>query len=468
MPLPDDEPVTDPGEEPAPRAPHARGAHRGKPIGPSRSQRTLVILLLVIAVGAAAGVAHVWGDDAQRGAAAHSATPTPSRQITSNSVASRRTAINEMLQRRGAAVRDHDKDTFLSMVDPTAEAFREQQSKLFDRLAGVPLSGWSYELVGDGPALPPDRSVQLPPGSTIQRVRLQYSFEGNESPVEREQYLTLVPRGGQWLIAGTDDGDASGLQTERDIWDLGPVKVVRGKTSLVLGDASQKDLQRLALEADRGVGDVSKVWSRTWSRHPVVVYPKSQDDMATLIGSDGKGLAQIAAVTTGSFESGLSRGDRVVVNPAAWRTLGSLGRRVVMAHELTHLATRAITVEQVPIWLSEGFADYVAYRAVKVPTNVVAGDVLDDVRAGKGPRDLPDDADFDASQGDIAAAYEGAWLACRMLAERYGQKDLIALYVSFADSSPAPAAGDIRATIGISEQTLVKQWRAYLAARARN
>ena len=234
----------------------------------------------------------------------------------------------------------------------------------------------------------------------------------------------------------------------------------------MLGDAPDKELQRLAAEADRGVSDVGGVWRRDWSRHPVVVFPKSQSDMATLIGNNGKGLSQIAAVTTGSFESGLSRGDRVVVNPEAWRTLGSLGRRVVLAHEMTHLATRAITVNDVPIWLSEGFADYVAYQAVQVPTNVVAGDVLDEVRAGKGPEQLPNDADFDAARGDIAAAYEGAWLACRMIAERYGQNKLIALYVSFADSSSASDSEEIKATLGISEAALVKQWRAYLAARA--
>ena len=85
-----------------------------------------------------------------------------------------------------------------------------------------------------------------------------------------------------------------------------------------------------------------------------------------------------------------------------------------------------------PIWLSEGFADYVAYRAVEVPTNVVAADVLDDVRDGQGTAELPEDAEFDAAKGDIAAAYEGSWLACRMIAERYGQKRLIALYVSYA------------------------------------
>jgi hypothetical protein len=330
----------------------------------------------------------------------------------------------------------------------------------------VPFSDWSYKLAGDGPALPKDRSVLLPHGSTIARVRLDYRLVGSDSVVERDQYFTVVPRGGHWLLASNDDATARGLKTERDIWDLGPVRVVRGENSLVLGDASTKELHRLAAEADRGVKDVGGVWKRDWSRHPVVVVPKSQSDMATLIGSNGKGLSQIAAVTTGSFETGLSRGDRVVVNPEAWHTLGVLGRRVVLDHEMTHLATRAITVNDVPIWLSEGFADYVAYRAVEVPTNVVAGDVLDDVRDGKGPDQLPDDGDFDAARGDIAAAYEGAWLACRMIAERYGQKKLIALYVAYADDKTAPAAGEIKTTLGITEAELVKQWRSYLASRA--
>jgi hypothetical protein len=436
---------------------------QGPPLGPNPRSQARVIALIVAAVLVAAGVAIARGGHDQ---ATPQAQPSPTGQQTSNVVIARSAGIGRLLERRSRAVLDHDKADFLALIDPTAEQFRAEQSTLFDRLAAVPISGWSYVLSGDGPALPKDRSVLLPKGSTIARVRLDYRLAGSDSQVEREQYLTVVPRGGQWLLAGNTDADASGLKPELDIWDLGPVRVVHGQTSLVLGDAPQLDLQRLAAEADRGVRDVGGVWQRDWSRHPVVVLPKSQTDMAALIGSNGKGLSQIAAVTTGSFESGLSRGDRVVVNPDAWRTLGALGRRVVLAHEMTHLATRAITVDDVPVWLSEGFADYVAYRAVQVPTNVVAGDVLDDVRAGKGPEKLPDDAAFDAARGDIAAAYEGAWLACRMIAERYGQNKLIALYVSYADSKSVPQSGQIKATLGISEGELVKQWRAYLSARA--
>jgi hypothetical protein len=435
-----------------------------KQLAPNLFSRMVVAGLLLAAILAAAGVAYVWGDDAQR--VVSPPTPHPTGQQTNNAVAGQRAGIADLLARRGRAVRDHDKAAFLALIDPTAEQFRVEEGQLFDRLVHVPLSDWTYQLAGEGPALPKDRAVQLPKGSTIARVRLDYRLTGSDSQVEREQYLTVVPRGGQWLLAGNDDATASGLKTESDIWDLGPVRVVRGKASLVLGDASEKELRRLADEADRGVHDVGVVWQRRWSRRPVIVFPKSQSDMAALIGNDGKGLSQIAAVTTGSFESGLSRGDRVVVNPSAWRTLGSLGRRVVLAHEMTHLATRAITVDDVPIWLSEGFADYVAYQAVEVPTNVVAGDVLDKVRNGKTPENLPQDSDFDAARGDIAAAYEGAWLACRMIAEHYGQKRLIELYVAYADSKSVPESGQIKATLDISETQLVKQWRTYLEARA--
>jgi len=294
---------------------------------PNRRSHARVIGLILAAVLVAAGAVFVWGDDAERGARV--SKPGPTGQQTSNAVIARSAGIGRLLERRATAVRGHDKAAFLALIDPTAEQFRAEQGALFDRLAKVPLSGWSYQLAGDGPALPKDRSVLLPKGSTIARVRLDYQLAGSDSQVEREQYLTVVPRGGQWLLAGNDDATASGLKTESDIWDLGPVRVVHGKESLVLGDAPKKELQSLAAEADRGVHDVGVVWRRSWSHHPVIVFPRSQSDMAALIGSDGKGLSQIAAVTTGSFESGLSPGDRVGVNPSARRTLGSLGRDVL-------------------------------------------------------------------------------------------------------------------------------------------
>jgi hypothetical protein len=133
---------------------------------------------------------------------------------------------------------------------------------------------------------------------------------------------------------------------------------------------------------------------------------------------------------------------------------------------MTHVATRSSSVVAPPIWLSEGFADYVAYQASPVPTAVVASDVLDDVRDGNPPRALPSGDDFDASHGDISAAYEGAWLACRLIAERYGEKQLVAFYAAVTDSTGAGYPEEMRDVLGIGQRALTRDWKAYLRDKA--
>jgi hypothetical protein len=70
------------------------------------------------------------------------------------------------------------------------------------------------------------------------------------------------------------------------------------------------------------------------------------------------------------------------------------------------------------------------------------------------------------SHGDVAPAYESSWLAARLIADRYGERKLVRLYVSFADRDNGPADGDIRAVLGISEKKLIKDWRAYMKSLA--
>jgi hypothetical protein len=420
---------------------------------------------LVLAVALSAVVLR-WVDPGEEESARPPARPPAptSTAATPDGVteaAARNDAVTRLLAERARAIRNGDKAAFLATVDPVAVQFRARQSQLFDRMARVPLGRWDYDLAGTGPALPDARTEQLPSGSWIGRVIARYSYGDRDSPVDREQYLTFVPRGDLWLIGGDADGEPSGLPSEKDIWDLGPIRVVTGERSIVIGSPRHAPLRRYADEADQGVVDVGKVWRRPWSRQPVVLVPRTQSDMTTLIGSDGAGLEQIAAVTTGLSESGITRGDRVVINPAAWKTLGSLGRRVVMTHELTHLATRAQTRRSVPLWLSEGLADYVANAAVDVPVDLVGDDILDQVRAGRLPKDLPEDSEFDAGEGEIAPAYEGSWLVARLIAQRYGEEKLIRLYLRTADDRGSPAE-DLQQVLGLTERQLVRQWRAYL------
>ncbi len=428
----------------------------------------VVVLLATVAASAWFGtrLGSAPGDAPPARSGESSAPGSSAAEPSTDAAAARRDGVGEVLDALGAAVVAKDKAAFLALVDPTQTRFRARQDRLFDRIAKVPLDAFGWEVVGDGPGLTAGREAVLPDGAWVAEVSMSFRYAGGDSSIERRQYFTFTPRDGGWQLAGDSDGAAVGVPNQPEIWDLGPINVVRGSSSLVVGSGSRTLLARYAREADQSVRDVARVWRRDWSGQPVVVVPRTQGQMAALTDSDGEGLSQIAAVTTGYTVSGGTRGDRVVINPGAWGELGPLGRRVVMAHEVTHLATRADTVRPVPIWLSEGFADYVAYEAVDLPVSVVAKDVLDQARDGKAPDALPDDGDFDASGGDIAPAYEGSWLACRMIADRYGEKRLIRLYVELADSSGGSPKAEIRQVLGVTEQRLVRQWRRYLENQA--
>jgi peptidase MA superfamily protein len=379
----------------------------------------------------------------------------PTAVATPGEAVQRNTAVTTVLAARSKAVLTRDKAAFLALIDPQARAFRARQSVVFDRLKKVPFDNWTYEYASEGPELPAARATALPKGSWVARVFLKYTFRGADLPVGQEQQLTLVPRGGAWLLAGDSDGGGSG----KDIWDIGPIKVVKSKSTLVIGAGTASSLRRYATDGDRAVRDVGRVWKHSWSHRPVVIVPRTQHDMGVITGDGGKGLSQIAAVATGYRV--------VVVNPSAYKRLGDLGRRVIMAHELTHVATEPISHTEVPIWMTEGFADYVAYRAVDLPSGLIAQDILRQVRTKGAPKFLPDDADFDKSRGDLSPAYEGAWLACRMIARTYGEKKLMALYLAFGDRTTTLPEKDIKAVLGITETKLVKDWRSYLKAQAR-
>ena len=83
--------------------------------------------------------------------------------------------------------------------------------------------------------------------------------------------------------------------------------------------------------------------------------------------------ANIAAVTS-TVDGSLAPGSpvHVFVNPDVFDSLRPQGAQVVMSHEAVHVATGAAT-SNLPLWLLEGFADYVALRDVDLPLTTTAG-----------------------------------------------------------------------------------------------
>lgn len=388
--------------------------------------------------------------------------------------AARENAVRALLDVRAAAMRDRDRDAWLSTVDPTATAFREKQGELFDALTDVPLADWSYRL--DAESVPPDVDLDAVRGAGwwAPGVTLSYRIDGyDDAPTREPQRLTFVPRGDRWYIAGDDDFAAAGRDTTRGLWDSGPVLVVRGKRSIVLGHpGSRSMMRRVATSLDAAVPRVTAAWGDNWAQRVVGLVPSTQEELSRIVGGSSD-YSQIAAVATAELTDANSGyhpvGDRIVVNPPNFAKLGSLGRRVVLTHEVAHVATRGASGGATPAWLVEGFADYVGYLGVRVPYSQSASELRTAVRRGRVPTALPADTDFDGGNEELAQVYEQAWFAATLLAEQHGQDGLVQLYRTVGHATATESAFDdaLGELWGTDVDAFTQQWQRFLVDRLR-
>jgi hypothetical protein len=342
--------------------------------------------------------------------------------------------------------------------------------KVFSNLRHVSFASWSY-------SMDPSRSMQVSrqhnygaptwaPAELVLNYRLR-DFDSRSTSLP--QYPTFVRRGGDWYLTSFDDFVGRGDVSSTDLWDFGPVTVVRTRSVLVLGHPSAQVLMRsIAAEVADDIPRVTAVWGDGWVKRAVVLVPSTQHELGRVVQDYGP-LAHIAAVATAEVQIGSGRpdpvGDRIGINPANWPKLSALGQRIVLTHELTHVATRAVTSAALPTWLAEGFADYVGYLGSGVPTGFVAQELGAAVRAGDVPKKLPTTAEFSGASRRLSQAYEGAWLACRMIAQRWGQPALVRFYAAVGRSDLAPSAAvqlAMRRLLHLNEASFVQEWRGFL------
>ena len=367
-----------------------------------------------------------------------------------------------------------DRAAYAATLDPKAAKFRAAQLAVFANLAPVPLGSWTYvvdEAPGDDRVTDAIRAKHRADEVYAPAVGLRYKLKGFDSqPTELTLRATFVRRGAKWYLASDSDFDRPGHATARELWDFGPIDVVRTARSLVLGPRGRRPyLQSVARDTDAAVPRVSAVWGSAWSQRVVVLVPTSQRQVSDLIGTKTV-LSQIAAVAVSQVagNGGAYRavGSRIIVNPPNFDQLTSLGRRVVLAHEVTHVASRDMTGPAAPAWLVEGFADYVGYRGTAVDPQSAARELSLDIQQRQAPKALPVESDFHGGNVKLAQSYEGAWLACRMIAEQHGEPTLLAFYRAVGTSKAAGQQEAVRVAmktyLGLTPDEFTAAWRTYV------
>ena len=340
----------------------------------------------------------------------------PTALSLATSAASATQAVGTLLVHRAAGLAAGDAAQWaLGVADPSSPPGKVQLGA-FDTLRALGVREVTFsavrELQTPEPAVPGVSAES--PRRWSGSVQLSYRIPG----VDRDDRVALrtlqaVQQGDQWRIVSW-----LGPTDTPEVFDLPDVQVRRAGHVLVVvssaaapvalvSEAAERAWQRVATVAD-GIPDV------------VVVVPPTASVTAAMIGrSSPAGLEVVGATTIGQRSAGKPAGaDRVVLGPEAAGRLTAEGRVVVLAHEFAHVTMRATTRSELPMWLSEGLAEHLAYRESGLDPRVVAAAAIDRARISDWPTRLPVAGDLDTAETEFGTAYQVSWLAVRELAER--------------------------------------------------
>lgn len=348
--------------------------------------------------------------------------------------------IAALLGERADAVAEGDLDGWLSTA---SAALGPSQTRVFDALQRLPLATWSYgqpEILS-GPA---SRRARV-------SVPVLYRLAADETDATVTEVLELARQDDRWLIEKV-------TTTPTPPWSMRTVSVAQGKHSLIVGSAPDDVLGRYAAEADAAVAAVGEVWDEGWIERVVVFVPDTWDEGRQMLGLHGD-FGGYAALTSPLEPAATPNGAgpvRILANPQVLEGLSAQSRQVVLTHEVFHVATWGMG--RVPLWLSEGLGDYIGYLDSDISTTSALRGLLEAARNGSAPESLPPDAEFTGGL-EASAAYEGAHLAVRLLAERYGVSRVTRFYREVAGAGDEEFAEEFRRTFRLRLETFTDQWR---------
>lgn len=315
------------------------------------------------------------------------------------------------------------------------------------------LTDLSLRYVDDQAALSASDRDRFGSDAWAATVELTYRVSGWDArPTRLETRVVLAPMGDRLLVAGLGGGD-----DRTPLWLTGPVTTLAAGRALVITTA--KAGEHYLRFASQALVDVRKVLP-AWRGRLVVEAPSSETQLDQALAAPQEQYANIAAVTTtvdGSLVPGAPV--HVFLNPRVFDALGPRGAQVVLSHETTHVATDA-TFAQLPTWLLEGFADYVALAHAGIPVRTAASQILTRIRKDGPPDHLPSSSDLDPTAPGLGATYEEAWLAARFVAREYGEAKLVRFYRRVSAGEDVAVA--FRRVLGTSQAAFEKRWQTDL------
>jgi len=215
-------------------------------------------------------------------------------------------------------------------------------------------------------------------------------------------------------------------------------------------------LTRVGADIGQAVDAVERFWGTDWEREIVVVATDSDARFVEHARLDPRrrwtDIAAVAVADEVDITRRTASGQRIVLAPGA-AAMSDSALRIVLAHELFHLAARADTALDAPRWITEGVADFVA----RPPTGVPAGT----------SSALPSDAALETGGPDRSAAYDRAWWFARFVADSGGTETLRRLYAAACGPGHSDPTSAVRQVLGTDAAGVHLRWARWLTQEQR-
>jgi hypothetical protein len=377
--------------------------------------------------------------------------------------------VMALLEARSQAVIAGNEQAFLATMRGAKADFRNEKLTWYRRMRALPLGHYSLAFdQGEYSELTRQKDREAHSGEVhVIQVKERIGFRGYDALYGAEDvFLTVVKGQNGWSVVADDDAEDIALQSNRNLWDFGPVDHVEADGIMVVFHPAERDAANRMLGISRTARDaVKRLWPNTWREDGIVLMiPNTVDELARILQTtfDLSTFVAFAASSVDRAKGWDLIGPRVYLHWPNFRGYSTAFQRTILQHEFLHLAARELTGPYITSIMDEGVAQYYGEAAYNPPTP----QLRTMVRAGRFDRHLAEDFIFTAgTPNEIYAAYEQANHFIAYIGDRFGRSAGARLYRDFAAQSPvAPGTWRYhldracRSALDLPYATLERDW----------
>lgn len=359
--------------------------------------------------------------------------------------------ISALLEARAKAVAARDRDAFLRTSRGGGE-FMAQQMRSVDGLIALQVTDYSLQLdLEDWPDLTRKKDTDRHgPDTLVAYVAERYRLDGYDAkPAWNDLFLTFAKGDDGWAVVADDAVEDLGMFTARQLWEFGPIGTVRSERFLAIHPRGEEaDAQAILALAEQAVALTTSSWPGAQIGRVPLVLPKDKAQLKRLLGATFD-VSNFVAFASSAFDEETQDGwdlvgHRVIINPVNFARHPQDSRRIILAHELVHIATRDASGPFIPAFVDEGVAE------LTNPASAAA--MRGRARAGRFDKNLPEDWEFISGGGDrIYNSYLEAASAIDHMRKRWGIDAVKAFYGKLGSYQLEPGRAGYRVDAAMRE-----------------